>query len=123
MNGSKVLIDTNIALYLFRGDQDLGRILQDTETYVSFVNELELLGFKGITSDEINWMELFLEECTVMDYNHGIKEITISLRRKYKIKLPDAIVAATAIFLGLPLISADTHFDNIKELTFIQYQL
>jgi predicted nucleic acid-binding protein len=49
MNGSKILIDTNIALYLFNGDQDLAEELQGRETYVSFVNELELLGHKGIS--------------------------------------------------------------------------
>lgn len=122
MNGSKILIDTNIALYLFNGDEDLAAELQDTEAYVSFINELELLGYKGITPQEANWMELFLEECSIMDFNKGIKDITINLRRNYKLKLPDAIIAATAIFLGIPLISADGHFDKIEDLVFIKYQ-
>ncbi len=98
MSGNKILLDTNIALYLFKGDEDLGNILQDTEAYVSFINELELLGHKAITPQEENWIALFLEECTVLDFNQGIKDITIKLRRKYSLKLPDAIVAATAIF-------------------------
>lgn len=122
MNGNKILIDTNIALYLFNGDQDLAAELQDTEAYVSFINELELLGYRGITEQEESWMELFLEECSIMDFNKGIKDITIDLRRKYKLKLPDAIIAATAIFLGIPLISADSHFDKITNLVFIKYQ-
>ncbi len=37
--------------------------------------------------------------------NRGIKAITIALRRNYKLKLPDAIIAATAIFLGIPSIN------------------
>ncbi|MEA5402407.1 type II toxin-antitoxin system VapC family toxin [Arcicella sp. DC2W] len=122
MSGNKILLDTNIALYLFKGDEDLGYILQDTEAYVSFINELELLGHKAITPQEENWIALFLEECTVLDFNQGIKDITIKLRRKYSLKLPDAIVAATAIFLGVPLISADRHFDKVEELTFILYK-
>jgi predicted nucleic acid-binding protein len=122
MNGNKILIDTNIALYLFKGDQDLAAELQDREAYVSFVNELELLGYKGITKAEESWMELFLEECSIIDFNTGIKDITIDLRRNYKLKLPDAIIAATAIFMGIPLISADSHFDKITELVFVKYQ-
>ncbi len=122
MSGNKILIDTNIAIYLFNGDDDLGNILQDTEAYVSFINQLELLGHKTITPQEENWLELFLEECNIMDFNKGIKDITIHLRRKYALKLPDAIVASTAIFLGIPLISADRHFDKIAELTFILYE-
>lgn len=122
MNGNKILIDTNIALYLFNGDQDLAAELQDKEAYISFINELELLGYRGITEREESWMELFLEECSIMDLNEGIKNITIDLRRKYKLKLPDAVIAATAIFLGIPLISADSHFDKIVDLVFIKYQ-
>jgi predicted nucleic acid-binding protein len=122
MNGNKILIDTNIALYLFNGDQDLAAELQDKEAYISFINELELLGYKGITEQEESWMELFLEECSIMDFNEGIKNITIDLRRNYKLKLPDAIIAATAIFLGIPLISADSHFDKINDLIFVKYQ-
>lgn len=123
MSGNKILIDTNIALYLFKGDQELANALQDSEAYVSFINELELLGHKEITSEELNWIELFLEECSIMEFNQGIKGITISLRQTYSLKLPDAIIAATAIFLGIPLISADKHFDKINELSFVLYQL
>ncbi|WP_229213974.1 PIN domain-containing protein [Dyadobacter psychrotolerans] len=64
----------------------------------------------------------FLEECAIIDINAGIKEITKQLRRKHKLKLPDAIVAATAIFLGIPLLSADKHFEGIEDLTFVRYE-
>ncbi len=122
MSGNKVLIDTNIALYLFKGDKELGSILQDVEAYVSFINELELLGYKGITTQEQFWIELFLEECAIIDINAGIKEITKQLRRSYTLKLPDAIVAATAIFLDIPLLSADKHFEKINDLIFVRYE-
>ena len=89
---------------------------------MSFISELELLGFKGIKPEESNWIELFFEDCSIMNYNNGIKEITIDLRRKYNIKLSDAIIAATAIFLGMPLLSADSYFDKINELIFVLYQ-
>lgn len=122
MSGNKILIDTNIALYLFKGDKELGSTLQDAEAYVSFISELELLGYKEITTQEQLWIEMFLEECAIIHINAGIKEITKQLRRKHKLKLPDAIVAATAIFLGIPLLSADKHFDGIDDLTFVRYE-
>lgn len=122
MSGSKILIDTNIALYLFKGDKNLGTILQNVETYVSFINELELLGFKGITLKEESWVELFLNECIIIDINQGIKDITKQIRRNYSLKLPDAIVAATAIFLGIPLLSADKQFGQVLDLTFVLYE-
>ncbi|MCP1381822.1 PIN domain-containing protein [Runella salmonicolor] len=63
-----------------------------------------------------------MDESALIDINTGIKEITKQIRRNYRLKLPDAIVAATAIFLGIPLISADNQFKQVKELTFILYQ-
>lgn len=36
-------------------------------------------------------------------------------------KLPDSIIAATAYYLGIPLISADKDFMVVKEINFIAY--
>ncbi len=122
MNGNNVVLDTNIVLYLIDGDDLLSQYLQDKIFYLSIVNEMELLGFKDIDSNEEIIIGFFLEECSIVEINKGIKDITINLRRQYSLKLPDAIVAATAIFLGIPLISADTHFEKVAELTFVLYQ-
>ena len=48
-----------------------------------------------------------------------IKEIAIKLKQKYSIKLPDAIIASTAIFLEIPLLTFDKGFEEIEELTSI----
>ena len=122
MSGNNIILDTNIVLYLLNGDEVLVEYLQDKTFYLSLVNEMELLGFKDITEDEEIVIKFFLDDCSVVDINQGIKDVAIKLRKTYSIKLPDAIVAATAIFLGIPLISADKHFDKISELTFILYK-
>lgn len=122
MSGTKILIDTNIAINLFKGDNHLAILLQDTEAYVSFIVELELLGYQEITIEEESFVETFLDEYTIIDINSGIKEITTYIRRQYNLKLPDAIIAATSIFLGVPLLSSDDHFERVKELIFIFYQ-
>ena len=122
MNGTKILIDTNIAINLFKGDSRLANLLQDREAKLSFIVELELMGYRHITVEEEAWMEIFLDQCSVIGINSGIKEITTYVRRQYNLKLPDAIIAATSIFLGVPLLSTDDHFDRVKELIFIFYQ-
>jgi predicted nucleic acid-binding protein len=48
-----------------------------------------------------------------------IKKCAIMVRRKYGTKLPDAIVAATAIENSVPLITADKGFSKIKELKLV----
>jgi hypothetical protein len=52
MNGSNLLIDTNIALYLFNGDRTIASLLDGRNIDLSFISEMELLAFPGITEDE-----------------------------------------------------------------------
>lgn len=115
-------MDTNVVLYLLKGDLVLQNFLTEKDFSLSFISELELLGFKQITSIEETSLRVFFEECAIFDVNKGIKHITVDLRRRYSLKLPNALVAATAIFLGIYLLSADKQFSQIDDLTFILYQ-
>ena len=80
------------------------------------------MGYKGITEDEQKTVALFLDDCSILDINQGIKNIVIGLRKKYTLKMPDAIVVATAIFLGIPIVTADKKLDKISEATIVLYQ-
>ena len=51
MSGDSYLVDTNIVLYLLNGDEKIAEILNGQNLIISFITELELLGFRGI-SDE-----------------------------------------------------------------------
>ena len=86
------------------------------------ITELELLGFPGISSKESEVIEKFLSECKIIGVTQDIKNQTILLRQKYKSKLPDSIIMATAIYLNLPLITADEDFKKVEELTLIHYE-
>ena len=48
-----------------------------------------------------------------------IKIVCIKIRQQYKLKVPDAIIAATAIVYKIPLISSDCDFEKIKEINLI----
>jgi predicted nucleic acid-binding protein len=60
-----------------------------------------------------------LDSCFIADINPAIKQIIKNLLQKYRIKIPDAIIAATAIYLDMPLLTADTGFKRIPELNLI----
>lgn len=48
----------------------------------------------------------------------------IRLRKTYRLKIPDAIVAATALTQQLPLLTADTDFERIKdEVAVLMYEV
>ena len=82
----------------------------------SVISEMELLSFANITEQEEQSIRSFLEKCQLLSLTNEVKNKTILLRRKYNIKLPDAIIAATAIENGLELITADIGFRKISEL-------
>lgn len=122
MNGNNILIDTNTAIYLLNGDTLLAEILHQKRIYLSFITQLELLGYPGITVKEVKQIEYMLENCIIIDINNIIKSEAIHLRRLYSLKLPDCIVAATAIYLDLPIITSDRRFKKIKELNLMFYE-
>ena len=78
---------------------------------------MELLSFPAITVEEEKSIRDFLKLCEVVSIDEDICEKTIAVRKNYSIKLPDSIIAATAIIKKLPLITADTVFARIDELS------
>ncbi len=121
MSGNKIVLDTNIILYLLAGDKTIAEFLQDKQGYVSIITELELIGYPDITSKELKQIKSFLEDCTVVDINEEIKQIYTSIRKQYHLKLGDATAAATAIYLDLPFMSADKCFNKVTELQLTAY--
>ncbi len=123
MSGNSILIDTNIALYLLNGDTTIADLLNGRDVYVSFITELELLGYFGIRDQERTIIEDLLNSCIIIELNQAIKATTVNIKQQHKLKLPDAIIAATSIHMNLPFISADKGFERIPELQFIRYDI
>jgi predicted nucleic acid-binding protein len=121
MIGNNILVDTNIILYLLSGDQTVADFLNKKHVFVSFITELELLGYVGIEPDERAIVEGLLADCSIIDINSEIKKSVIELRKSHKIKLPDAIIAATALSLNIPFMSADKQLKKLSELNIIFY--
>ncbi len=122
MSGSNILLDSNIVLYLLNGEQTLLSLLEEKQLYVSFVTQLETLGYKGICKEEIDNINSFLSECVIVDVNPVIKDFTIKLRQEYSLKLPDSIIMATSLYLNIPVITADTDFKKARELDLLLFE-
>jgi predicted nucleic acid-binding protein len=122
MSGNKLFLDTNIILYLLSGDLTLTELLNGKQFYLSFISQLELLGYPGITGKEHKIIEELLNQCVILDINAEIKSMVLNIRRNYKIKLPDCIIIATALYLDLPLITADVEYKKVEELNLIYYK-
>ena len=123
MSGTKLFLDTNIILYLLNGDTTIADFIDGKQLYISFISELELLGYKGLNKMDRNQIESFLDDCSIINITEQIKEKTITLRTKYSTKLPDSIIAATCYYLDIPLITADSGFNKIEEIDVLIYEL
>ncbi len=119
MNGNKWLVDTNILIALTSGRQDVATLLDGKNIFVSVISEIELLSWPKLTPKDVKLLQLMLAEFTVVEINGYVKSETIKLRRKHGIKLPDALVAATAITNDLPLVTFDKGFKKLTELNLI----
>jgi len=122
MSGNSLLLDTNIILYFLSGDDTLIPLFEGRNLIVSIITEIELLGYSGLSDEELNKTEEFLEICTIINLDTDIKKEAISLRRKQKLKLPDAVILATAHSLKIPLITADSDFKKVKQANIIFYE-
>jgi len=119
MSKDIILLDTNVIIYTLKGDPVISDFVNDKRAAVSFVTEIELLGWKNITPQNKAAIEMFLNDCIFLEYSFRIKQTTIEIKSKYGLKLADAFITASAIEFDIPLISADKAFGKVKELNFI----
>jgi len=118
--GSRFLIDTNILIYVFtqtlsaRLTEKMNRIFQDS-FIISVINKIEFLGWKEATPAEHRQSLDFLSNAQVLALDDPVIEKTIELKREMKIKLPDAVIAATCLANDLCLLTR-----NVKDFTGIQ---
>lgn len=111
---SRYLLDTNIALYYLGGR--LGRDLPEGEYGLSIITKMELLSFPGLSTGDEQTIRNFLSHLQVIDLNSAIKSEAIALRQQHRLRLPDAIVAATARLVSATLLTNDAQLLKIPGL-------
>lgn len=119
--GARYLIDTNVIIDFAEGRLPQKAILFISEVVndspaLSFVNKIELLGFHTVPEVIIDFVdEAFIESCS-----DEIIDRCIQIRKGKKIKLPDAIIASTALATKRILLTRNTaDFLNIEGLDVI----
>jgi predicted nucleic acid-binding protein len=116
--GTGYLLDTNVIIdfcaeRLPNSSYSKLNSIIDNSPQISVINKIELLSF-SIVPDQII---LFTQFASIIPLSEEIIAITIDIRKKYKLKLPDAIIAASAINHDLTLISHNlSDFKKIEEL-------
>lgn len=118
MSGSNYLLDTNILVYGLKGLPFVKPYFEET-CFISVITEIEIIGVEGLSKNEMIIRQAAINFCTVIPLTNSIKNEAIKLRQQFKVKVPDAIIAATAIAEGYTLITADKGFRRFASLSII----
>lgn len=108
------LFDTNVVLY-FLG----GRLLEPLPpglSFISVITEIELLSYPSLSAEEETHVRNFLSKIAIIGLDPEIKETAITFRRQYHLKVPDAIIAASAKVLHATLLTNDSSLLKIPEI-------
>jgi predicted nucleic acid-binding protein len=122
MNGTDIFIDTNICIYLLNGDLVLAELLQDQNIYISIITEMELCAYHDDNTLSLQILNSFLESVSVVNIDEKVKINAIKIRKNARLKLPDSIIAASALTYKLPLLSADKGLKKVNNIDLVLYQ-
>lgn len=113
----KYLLDTNAIINLLK-DENFDFSLKDKEGvfFVSIITEMELLSFKNLTEEDETAIKELLPESGIINIDKAIKDKTIQVRKEKSIKLPDAIICASALVNHLTLVTDDERLFKVPGL-------
>ena len=120
--GSKILIDTNIAIgYIGNclNVQTMDKLdsIFNNQYHLSAINKIEMLGYPDLNKNEEEKFKLLINNSIIHPIDDKTIEMTINIRKRNRIKLPDAIIAATCLINGLGILTLNTKdFENIEGL-------
>lgn len=111
----RFLFDTNAAVYLLSGR--LETELPDGRYGLSVITEIELLSFPRLSTAEEAAIFSLLETVERLPLTEKVRDSAIAIRRKHNLKLPDAVIAATALEWKATLLSNDKVYSKILDLS------
>ena len=115
MSGKTFILDTNTIVYL---SQEKIRITdfasRGDRLCISIISYMESLGYPFKSKEEERIVKSLCDSCDVFNLSKQITDKTIEIRKQFKIKLPDAIIAASALVNKATLVTA-----NIKDFKMI----
>jgi len=124
--GLNYIWDTNTVIYYFNkqfplaGEVFIDDLLINNKPAISVVTEIELLCWRSSSENDIVILKKFISDAIVYELDRDVKLNTIEIRKRFNLRLPDAIIAASALVNNHILISRNvSDFNRIPELKVI----
>jgi len=113
-----MMLDSNILIGYLNGDESIRSTLYawreaGTVLFISHISVIEALSFAASTDEEIVRIEEFLNDFIILPLDMESSRYAAKLRRNYRLSLPDAIIAASALIHNVPLVTRDKHLQNL----------
>lgn len=113
-------IDTNILIYYAAGDKNIAAFFlsrEDAVFYLPSIVATEFLSYPLIDAHTIVLFRAFARQTTVIALDLYIAELAADIRRNYRLKLADAVIAATALTTQSTLVTRNiSDFKKIPHL-------
>ena len=106
-----VVVDTSVIINHLNGRFHLDELSTNAICY-SIISYDEIFAYQQLKKSVRQKIEKMLQTMIKVDLDMELADIAISLRKQYKFKMADAIIAATAEYLRIPLLSFDLHFER-----------
>ena len=111
-----MLLDTNILIYLAQpGGEKIEAQFAAIAPATSLIARVEALGFHRITADERGRADKVFARVEVLPVSDAVADASILLRQARRMRLGDALIAATALLYDLPLVTRNEH--DFKHIT------
>jgi predicted nucleic acid-binding protein len=118
----RFILDTNVIIDVLNGKLDLLAFLtsfSDYELYINPVIKIEVLARPDMSAVEEAEARVLLDAFSLKEIDNLICEIAIQICRDKELRLPDALIAASAIALNATVLSNDSHFLDYRRTGYI----
>lgn len=120
-----MILDTNILIAYLNGETKIVKRLSDWKRsgrilFISTISKAEVLALPVLTPEDLKKIRMFLNNFLSIPFDDSIAESAALFQRTYRLKLPDAAIAATSFTRNLPLVTRDRQFRRIREITIVE---
>jgi toxin FitB len=115
------LLDSNIVIAVASSDHDAVNSLVLEGSYsVSVITRIEVLGYHRLTQEDKTDLLVFLAGGLELALDDAVAQTAVRLRQQRRMGLGDAIIAATALVHGLPLVTRNVDdFKHVENLNLV----
>lgn len=124
MSGTKAILDSNVIIFASKETIDVEKLLSEyDEFYVSVITYIEVYAFEFQNAVEKEIIDDIFANLEIIEVNKEIADQAVTYRKNKikKIKLPDAVILATAKYAAADLLTDDwDDFQNIDSTVIVK---